>query len=153
MRLLFTLSILAVLIFSSCKKDGPNSPIDPQLTGQWEMISVKDYSTNEVFTEPTILTTEIDITISFTSSTNGNISGTLSTGTTVKGGFSVDQYLRIAVPRINLSYPPFDIFYGSFDWDSQFYSNITLSSNYSFDSSGNLNISCSNHKVLTFIKK
>jgi hypothetical protein len=153
MRKPFALLLLAVFTFSSCKKDDTINPIDTRLAGQWEMISIKDTITNEVITKPTSVPENIDIIISFTSSANGNISGALTIATSVKGNFSINQDRGIAIPSVDFSYPSFDIFWGSISWDQQFSDNITFSNSYSFDSSGHLNIGCSNDKVLTFVRK
>lgn len=153
MKRLFTLLLLTGFTFASCKKDNAIYPIDTRLAGQWKMIAVRDISTNEVFTKPTSVSEDIEITISFTSSSKGNISGSLTTAASVKGGFSIDPNKLIAIPAIYFTYPTGDIFYGSISWDQQFSDNVTLANSYFFDSSGHLNIGCSNRKVLTFVKK
>src|SRR5690349_11169720 len=104
MRRLLTLLLLTGFTFASCKKDGTTSSIDARLAGQWEMISVKDNATNEVFTKPTSVSEDIDIIISFTSSTKGNISGALTIATSVKGSFSIDQNKGIVIPSVNYTY-------------------------------------------------
>jgi hypothetical protein len=153
MRPLFMLLVLAGFSFASCKKDEVINPIDTRLAGQWEMISARDNSTNEVFTKPASVPENIDIIISFTSSARGKISGALTIATSVSGNFSIDQNSGITIPSVSLIYPPFDIFWGSASWDQQFSDNITLSHSYSFESSGNLDINCSNNKILTFARK
>jgi len=153
MRPLFTLLLLAGFTFTSCKKDDVINPIDPRLAGQWEMISVRDNSTNEVFTKPPSVPENVDIIISFTSSAKGKISGALTIVTSVTGNFSIDQNNGIIIPAVFYTYPSFDIFWSSASWDQQFSDNITLSRSYSFDSSGNLNIGCSNNRILTFVRK
>jgi hypothetical protein len=151
MRRLLTLLLLVGFTFASCIKDDTNSPIDPGLAGRWEMISVRDDSANTLIAKPASIPENIDITITFTSSTKGNVSGSLTTAITVKGDFSIDQYKAIAIPAIIFAYPV-DIFYGSMDWDNQFSNHITGAEKYYFDSSGDLNISCRNNITLNFIK-
>ncbi len=153
MRPLFTLLLLAGFTFASCTKDYTINPIDARLEGQWEMISVRDNATNELFTKPVSVPENIDVIFSFATSAKGNISGSLTIATSVKGIFSIDQHSGISIPSIDLTYPSFDIFWGSASWDQQFSDNITLSDSYSFESSGNLNIRCSNDRVLTFVRK
>lgn len=116
MRRLLTLLLLVGFTFASCKKDDTNGPIDPGLAGRWEMIAVKDDSANIVIIKPASIPENIDITITFTSSAKGNVSGSLTTATTVKGDFSIDQNKTIAIPAILFTYPV-DIFYSSMDWD------------------------------------
>lgn len=153
MKPLFSLLVLAGFTFASCRKDDVINPIDTRLAGQWVMISVRNNSTNEVFTKPTYISEDIDMIITFTSSVNGKISGALTIATSIKGNFSIDKNSGIVIQSINLTYPSFDIFWGSTSWDQQFSDNITLSQRYSFDSSGNLNIACSNNTVLIFVKR
>ena len=117
------------------------------------MISVRDNFTNEVFTKPASVPENIDVIFSFATSARGNISGSLTIATSMKGIFSIDQHSEISIPSIDFTYPSFDIFWGSASWDQLFSENITLSDNYSFDLSEHLNIVCSNNKVLIFVRK
>jgi len=152
MRQLFTLLITAIFVLASCKKDDTTRPVDAKLAGKWEMVSIKNNTTNAVITKPISVSTNIDIIMDFTSEGKGNISGVLTQETLIKGGFSVDQAKNIAIPSITLTYPS-DNLMGSFSWDSLFSYNITVSEKYFYDSVGNLNISCRNNNVLTFIKQ
>lgn len=153
MRQVFVL-LFALFTLVCCKKnDNIVNPIDTKLAGQWEMISAEDKSTSEVFTKPASVPNNIDISISFTSAAQGNVSGVLTMATSVKGKFSITQNRGMAIPSMDFSYPAFDAFGGSASWDQQFSNNITLCDSYFFDASEHLTISCRNNKVLTFVKK
>src|ERR1700730_14831973 len=104
MRQLFVLLILLGVTLSSCKKNDTINPLDTRLSGKWEMISIKDDSANTLITKPSSISTDIDITIFFTASARGEISGTLTRATSVKGNFSIDRNKTIAVPAIYFSY-------------------------------------------------
>jgi hypothetical protein len=146
------LFILIGLTYFSCKKDNTVNPIDPELAGQWKMISSKDNSSSTVTTKPPGLYIDIDIVIAFTTSTKGKISGGV-TQASVKGDFTIDQQKMISIPAIYMLYPGFCLFIGSTQWDDEFLNNITISKEYFFDSNGNLNINTSNNKILTFTRQ
>jgi hypothetical protein len=152
MRQLPVLIILLGLAFFSCKKN--SAPIDPELSGSWKMISVTDNLTDTVITKPANTYVDINMIIIFTSSAAGNISVSL-TQSSIKGNFTIGQNKTISIPKILISYPGFDIFYGSLDWDNEFLDNLSSSSlKYFFDSNSNLNISNSNtNKTVTFVKQ
>jgi hypothetical protein len=117
--------ILAAIIFSSCKKNF--IPIDIQLSGSWKMISVTDNSADTVITKPANTYTDINVLITFTASASGNITGGL-TQASVKGNFTIAQNKIISIPKILISYPSGDFFYGSPGWDNDFLDNVSGSS-------------------------
>jgi hypothetical protein len=148
MRKILCFFVLAAFVFYSCKKDNVNR----NLLGRWEMISVQNDSANTVTNEPADLNFHIDILFSFNAFQGGELSGTLTESIGVKGKFFSGKNADISIPEIGYTYPGFDIFWGSSEWDQQFESSITLAKQYLFDASGNLQIICSNNRTLVFKK-
>lgn len=146
MRSLLVLLILTTLIFSSCKK----TPFeDPALVGSWKMVEIKDNANDSIITKPASIPQDVEIVFSYSKSGNGKISGN-TTIASFEGNFAVGKNEIISIPAIIIKYPGFDVFWGSFQWDSEFLNNITISKDYFFDFNGHLNINTTNDKTLVF---
>lgn len=138
-------AILGVTQFS-CKKSNTSDPISTSLDGKWRMTVVKDNSSGLTTTKPASIQNDVDITFTFTSTTNGTFSGNTPTNEIGKSDYSIGANQTIIIHNLLMTQV------GETPWGNEFVENFGSSQKYSFEIGGRLNITTTN-KTLTFQKQ
>lgn len=141
---IFLIAIIGVSLFS-CKKTDSVDSIPTSLDGKWRMIIVKENISGLATTKPSTIQGDVDITFTFTSSTNGTFIGNTPTNDISQNDYTIGANQSIAIPNLSMTKVM------ETSWGNEFVENIRNSQAYSFEIGGKLNIKTTN-KTLTFRK-
>jgi hypothetical protein len=133
--------VLSGVLLASCKKDSDSSP--RALVGDWRMVLVTDRTSGVSETKPTTITKDVTISFELSGITEGSFSGRTPSNQ-FSGDFSTTMDRDLSIDRILIT----DV--NETSWGNLFRNNLDTR-NYSFDSQGQLVITCVS-KILTFQK-
>jgi hypothetical protein len=110
------------------------------------MILVRANATNTAVTKPTSLSKDVLITFRPSSLSTGTFTGTTPTNNIEQNTYTLGGNQRISIPVLSMTKV------AETSWGAEFVTNIREAQQYSFQTSGNLDIK-TNSKTLTFQKQ
>lgn len=143
-QVIFPIAVICLTLFSCKKTDSVDSTI-ALLDGKWRMIIVKENVSGFTILKPSTIQGDVDITFTFTSSTNGTFAGNTPTNDIWQNNYSIGANQAITIPNLSMTKV------GETSWGNEFVDNIRSSQEYSFQIGGQLNIKTTS-KTLTFRK-